>query len=212
MGPVIPLALALLAPPSHAFEARGGFALVDLAVPVAPPLPVFSGDVSWHHHPSEWLAFGARYQTHLGAVHRLGPEVITEWPIGAGFGLGARVFASGSLAGAWQEDVDAGGDLATTAMASVAWHIPSRDGIRDSLRLEGGATIEWLLWEHIAGRSAVDVAPYPAYAELAAEWRHGLHADAWLTLRGDVSLPLDADPYAPWGLYPRLTFGGGFGW
>lgn len=219
MGSVMPLLLPLLqllaVPPGveQAFEARGGFALVDLAVPVAPPLPVFSGDVSWHSAPMTWLAWGARYRTHLGAVHRLGPEVVVDAPIGSGFSVGGRLFVSGSLAGAWQEDVDVAGDVATTAMASLAWHDAiDGDGIWNSLRVEGGATVEWLLWSHIAGRSAVDAAPYPAYAELAAEWRHGLHAAAWLTLRADVALPLDLDPYAPWGVYPRLTFGGGFGW
>jgi hypothetical protein len=68
------------------------------------------------------------------------------------------------------------------------------------------------LWEHIAGRDAIDVAPYLAYGEAAAEWRHALHDTAWLTLRFEAAVPIDEDPYAPGGLYPRLLFGGGFWW
>ena len=59
---------------------------------------------------------------------------------------------------------------------------------------------------------AEEILANPAFAEAALEWRHGLHATAWLTLRGEVAVPLDEDPYAPGGVYPRLTFGGGFGW
>lgn len=204
MGALIALALLM---PSHAIEARGGFVLVDLAVPVAPPIPVVSGDLSWHHRLGDAIELGARYQTHLGAVHRLGPEARAAWMVGGGWALGGRVWVSGSLTGAWQDGVDAGGDVATLAMASVAWDLGG-----DRLSVEGGVSVEWLLWEHIAGRSAVDAAPYLAYYEAAAEWRHGLGDDAWLSLRGEVAVPFDEDPYAPWGLYPRVVFGGGFGW
>lgn len=203
MGPVT-LTAALVAAPD-AFEARGGFVLVDLAVPVAPPLPVFSGEVSWHHRVLDGIEAGARYQTHLGAVNRIGPELRAMVSLGGGFALGGRVYGSASVAGAWQDGVDAGGDLSTQVMAAVAW-----SGAGETLFVEGGVSVEWLLWEHIAGRDAADVAPYLAFGEAGAEWRHALHDAAWLSLRGEASVPVDVDPYAPGGLYPRVLFGGGF--
>lgn len=210
----------ILAALANALEVTGGFVLTGLAVPGLPALPVVSGDLAWHHRMASSIELGVRYRTHLGAVHRLGPELRGAFTLADGWSLGASVFASASLTGAWQDGVDAGGDVATTGMASVAWHHGMPDGMFgvpvsddwDVISLGGGLSVEWLLWEHIAGRDALDVAPYPAYAEVAAEWRHGLHRSAWLTLRGEASIPLDEDPYAPWGLYPRLTFGGGFGW
>lgn len=206
----MPLLLALAAP-GHAFEARGGFVMVDLAVPVAPPLPVFTGDLSYLHRMAPWLSLGARYRTHLGAVHRLGPELSTAFALAHGFSIDARLFPSASLAGAWQDGIDAGGDIATTALVGIGWKTSDASAWH-RLRLEGGATIEWLLWEHIAGRPAIDAAPHPAYAELAFDWRIGLSPTSWLALRAEAALPVDEDPYAPWGIYPRLTFGGGFAW
>ena len=222
MGPVITplLMLALLGAPAdaepsdafpNAFEAVGGFALIDLAVPVAPPLPVFSGELAWHHRLAPWLSIGARYRTHLGAVNRLGPEVEVGVGLPARFAVGATVYTSASLTGSWQDGVDAGGDLASTGLAWLMWS-GQPTGTHHTLRLMGGATVEWLLWAQIDGRSESDVAAHPAYAEFVAEWRRFLHGSAWLTLRADVALPLDVDPYAPWGIYPRLTAGGGFGW
>lgn len=211
MGAVISLAAVLSLPavvsPRDAFEAIGGFVLIDLAVPIAPPIPVVSGDVAWHHTLLPGLTAGARYQTHLGAVHRLGPEVRGMASLGGGFAIGGRVYASASVTGSWQDGIDAGGDVATLLMASVVWHHGD-----ESLTLEGGLTVEWLLWEHIAGRDAIDVAPYLAYAEAAGEWRHALHETAWLTLRFEAAVPIDEDPYAPGGFYPRLLVGGGFEW
>lgn len=223
MGPLILLALAAAGPPpTDALEATGGFALIGLAVPGLAALPVVSGDLAWHHRMASSVAssveLGLRYRTHLGAVHRLGPELRGALAVADGWSIGGALYPSASLAGAWQDGVDAGGDVATAALASIAWHhgIPSLYGAPseawDVIALSGGLTVEWLLWEHIADRAAVDLAPYPAYVDLAAEWRHGLHRSAWLTTRAEVSIPLDEDPYAPWGVYPRLTFGGGFGW
>lgn len=208
MWVALSLAAGLVAPTAdQAFEAHGGFALIDLAVPGAPPIPVVSGDAAWHRRLAGPLWLGARYRTHLGAVHRLGAELDGVWPVGAGFALGGRLFASGSVAGAWQDGLDAGGDLATLGALAVAWS--GLDG--HVLRVEGGLTVEWLLWEHIGGRSAVDAAVYPAYGELAADWRWGW-GEAWLGVRGEVAIPLDVDPYAPGGVYPRVSVGGGFGW
>lgn len=203
------LAAGLMTPDTEQlFEAHGGFALVDLAVPGAPPIPVVSGDVSWHRRLVDGLWLGARYRTHLGAVHRLGVELDGGWPVRAGWSIGGRVFTSASVAGAWQDGLDAGGDLASTGLLTVTWG--GLDG--HQIGLEGGLTVEWLLWSHIADRSTVDAAPYPAYLELALDWRWALHDTAWLTLRGEVARPVDVDPYAPGGVYPRATFGGGFGW
>lgn len=212
MGPLILLALAAADPaPTDALEATGGFALVGLAVPGLAALPVVSGDLAWHHRMASSVAssveLGLRYRTHLGAVHRLGPELRGALAVADGWSIGGALYPSASLTGAWQDGVDAGGDVATLAMASVAWELGG-----EVLRAEGGVSVEWLLWEHIAGRGALDAAPYLAYYEAAIEWRHGLGDDAWLSLRGEAAVPFDEDPYAPWGLYPRVVFGGGFGW
>jgi hypothetical protein len=185
-----------------ALHLQGGFTLLDIGVPALAVLPVLTGDAELAHGLAPGLDVRARYTTHLGIVHRLGAELRVE-AFGDGSLIGgARVFATGSIGGAANDGVDAGGDVATT----FAVLLTARDE-HVAFTLDSGITMQWLVYE-LADGNRVDAVPYFYSVDVAIELE-------WLSENGSLSARIEAtiptapsDPFTLGGVVPRLLFGG----
>jgi hypothetical protein len=177
----------------------GGFTVLDV-LPALPPAPILTGELSLAWPLGERVTLGGRYATNLGVQHRLGPELrIAAMTLGP-VSLGLRLHPSASLAGTPD---DVAGDLATLAAITAEWR---RGALR--LALEGGVTVEWLVYEHIGGDTRVDDAPYLASVDVAAAAAWTLASGVTLVARLELGIPqAPDDPFAVLGVYPRLLAG-----
>lgn len=184
----------------------GGLALVRVALPSLPFFPIPSGDLEIAHGIVPGLDVRGRYTTYLGVAHRLGPELrVRALQVGV-FSLGARLFPSAYVVGAAHNGVDVAGDVSTQAalLATVR-------GAPGALTLDAGATVQWVQFASLRGMQRVDASPYLAFVDLALEAERPISPGANLTLRLELGISLTPnDPFAFFGLYPRLLFGGNF--
>ncbi len=203
------LALGLLTaetlpPGTSAVHLDGGLMVIGIQVPPLPYFPVLTGDAEVGWGLVDGLDVRARYQTHAGLVHRLGPEVRGRILAAGGLSGAARVWATGSVAGAYEDELDAGGDLATLFGGVLTWR-----GAPGALSLDAGLQVQWLLYQDVAGDEVLDTTPFPAFVELALTADHPLHEDVTLSLRLEYAVPLAPDdPFTVFGGYPRLVMGG----
>ncbi len=204
----LPVRTAETVPPGlAALHATAGVALIDIDVPVAPSLPLFTADLQAAWGLADGLDLRASYATYLGIVNRLGPElrgrVLRLGPVA----LGARVRPTVELAGAWQDEVDYGVELATDGGLLLTWR-----GALAALTLEAGVEVEWAVFEEVDGASYSDASPYLAFYELALDLEYPLYEDANLAARFEYALPHVAEAYPGrvWGGFPRLLLGASF--
>lgn len=184
----------------------GGFSLVRLDVPALPVAPALTGTLELAHGITDWLDLRGRYVTHLGLIHRLGPELRAGIVDDAGWSLAARVHPSAQIVGSGQEEIDLGGDVSTT----FAILGTRREGTL-AITLDVGVTVQWLLFERIAGRAFVDDVPYLGFVDagLGIEW--ATSAETNLSVQLEVAVPTAPDdPFTVLGVAPRLTAGGSF--
>jgi hypothetical protein len=190
-----------------ALHLDAGFLLVHLGYPVAPIAPILTGGVELATGLGDGVDLRARYETHLGALHRVGPELRVRALATDAFVLGARLHPSAQIGGAWQDGADVAGDVSTeTALLGThrrgAW----------AFTLEAGVTIQWLVFEQVDGASDADTRPYLAFYDLAMEVEVGVRRGATLGARLEVAIPTAPDdPFATFGVVPRLVAGGSFG-
>jgi hypothetical protein len=185
----------------------GGFALLRLGVPALPVLPVLTGELSVGRGIAELADLRVRYLTHLGLIHRLGPELRVR-ALGDGtWAVAGRLWATGQIVGTAQESLDLGGDVSTRATA-LATHRADFGAIT----AEAGVTVEWLVFEALEGRSTyVDSSPYLGFVELALGIEWPTADDGNLALRLEATVPTASDdPFTVLGVIPRLVFGGSF--
>jgi hypothetical protein len=185
-------------------DLHGGFTVLHIGLPALPVFPVLAGEIAIRRGLSDRFEIGARYRTHVGTEHRLGPELrlaILEEDPGA---IGVWLYPSASISGGLEgESADVGGDLATDG------------GLIGELRfetftiaLEVGLAIDWLVYAKIAEDSFVDAAPFLTHVDLALEvsWLAG--EDTVLRARLEVPASLSPDdPFTIFGVVPRATFG-----
>ncbi len=204
---VTPVRTAETVPPGFAmFHAAGGFTLLRVDLPGVPVAPVLTGDLELAWGVTRGLDLRARYSTQLGLVHRLGPEARARLLGGAEWAVGARVYPSVQFVGAAQDDVDVGGDVSTFAglLATVRF-----DDL--AVTVDAGATVQWLLFEDIDGRSFVDDVPYLAQVDVAFELEWATAPSGNYALRLELTIPTAPDdPFTVLGVVPRLLFGGSF--
>lgn len=188
-----------------AAHVAGGLAFVDIEVPVVPFLPLLTADLEVGYGLHDRVDLRGRYITKLGIQHRLGPALRVRAVEAGGWSLGAEVFPSGMIQGAYEEEVDTAGDVATGFNLLTTWR-----GRYGAITLEGGATVEWLLYEEIEA-SHLDTTPYLAWIDVAVEAEYPYYDDVNLTLRVDMAIPTAPDdPFTVLGGYPRVLFGGNF--
>lgn len=193
---------ATLPPGETSLHLQGGFTLLDIGVPALAVLPVLTGDAELAHGLVPGLDLRARYTTHLGVVHRLGAELRVEAFDDGSLVGGARMFASGSIGGAANDDVDAGGDLAT----AFAVLLTARNE-EVAFTLDTGISMQWLLYE-LADANRVDTVPYFYSVDVAIELEW-VSENGSLTARVEAVIPTaPSDPFTLGGLVPRLLFGG----
>jgi hypothetical protein len=103
--------------------------------------------------------------------------------------------------------VDYAGAISTDAALLATLRRP-----RFALTLDAGATVQWSVFQSLAGQRRIDSAPYPAYVNLAlsAEVPRGPRRNLVIRLETSVSLVPD-DPFAVLGMYPRILAAGNFG-
>lgn len=185
-----------------------GLSLLKLDLPSLPVFPlVLTGDAELAHGVADGVDVRVRYTTQLGVAHRVGPEVRARVLRGRRWALGARVFPSVHLTGAAQRGVDHGGDVSTQGALLGTY----RMGF-GAVTLEAGATVQWLFFSDIMGRSELDAVPYLAFVDLALEVEWPTSPTANLGVRLELSVPTAPDdPFAVLGTYPRVVFGGSFG-
>lgn len=204
----LPVRTAETVPPGQAaLHVAGGLIAIDIDVPVAPPLPVFTAEVEASFGVLDGLDVRARYATQLGLVHHVGPEVRGRLWRGGGWSVGARLRPTFEFGGAWQEGVDYGGEVATTGAALLTWR-----GGSGALTLDAGVEVEWLVFEEVDGERFADDSPFLAFYELALDYEHPLYDDANLSARFEYARPFqpDAYPATVLGGFPRLLVGGSF--
>jgi hypothetical protein len=184
----------------------GGFALLRIDVPGFPVAPVLTGDLELAHGLTDWLDLRGRYTTHLGLVNRLGPELRARVVHAGGWSVAARLFPSAQLVGSEQDGIDYGGDV-STLFGLLGTH--RFDDL--AVTLEAGATVQWLLFEHIADRAHVDSVPYFAFVDVALGVEWPTSDDTNLAIRLEAGIPAAPDdPFTVLGIYPRITAGGSF--
>jgi hypothetical protein len=177
-----------------ALHVLGGFALSDV-VPALPPAPLLTGDVALAFGLGERVELRARYATHLGITHRLGPDLRVTLARAGALRLGARLHPS-ALVGGTPGSV--AGDVSTQA-ALVAGAGP--------IQLEAGVTVQWLVFDPAGS----DRDPYLAFVDVAVEGRHALASGTALVARLELAVPTAPDdPFAVLGVHPRALFGAVF--
>jgi hypothetical protein len=185
----------------------GGLALLRIDIPALPIAPVLTLDLELAHGVTDYLDLRARYTTHLGLVHRLGPEARVGLFDASGRSLAVRVYPSAQLVGTGQDDeLDLGGDVSTLFGALATQRIADV-----AVTLEAGVTVQWLLFENLDGRTHTDTDPYLAFVELALGIEWATSPDTNLAVQLEAAVPTAPDdPFTVLGLYPRLTLGGSF--
>jgi hypothetical protein len=213
VGALIPLLMALgvqtaetLPPGTSAVYFGGGVLVLGIQVPVVPVLPIFTLDAEAGWGLGDGLDLRARYRTYAGLAHRAGPEVRGRVLKSGAFSAALRIWPNAAFAGARQEELDVGGDVATLFGGLATWRAPW-----GALTAEAGLQVEWLLYEKVGDQTSVDTTPFPAFVELALVGERRLHDDVTLSLRLEYARPLAPDdPFVVLGGYPRLLFGGAF--
>ena len=184
----------------------GGFTLLRVDLPGVPVAPVLTGDLEFAWGLADGLDARLRYSTQLGLVHRLGPELRGRLLAGEGWAVAARVYPSVQLAGAAQDDVDFGGDVAT--IASLLGTVRFDDL---AVTLDVGPTVQWLLFEDIDGRRFIDDVPYLASVDVTIELEWATAPSGNYALKLELTIPTAPDdPFTVGGVVPRLVFGGSF--
>jgi hypothetical protein len=186
-----------------ALHLSGGFLFVGIP---SFPVPILSGDAELGFGIADGIDLRVRYTSHLGIIHRLGVESRCRIAEIDGFTMAIRLHPSGQFAGAAQEGIDFGGDVSTGAglVATVRT-------LFGAITVELGGTIEWLLYENIAGVSFVDTDPRFDGIDLALEYEHPLHSDANITVRLEARIPsAPGDPFTVLGVEPRILVGSSF--
>lgn len=183
---------------------EGGLSLIDLDVPTVPAAYAMTGDIGVAYGLADWLDLRARYSTVLGLIHRIGPELRAR-VLDAGAVSGAlRLHPSVQFAGAYEEDLDYGGDVSTLTSALLTYY-----GDTGAITVEAGATVQWLLFENLRGKSFADDVPYLAYVEFALGYEWTSAPGESLDLRLELSVPTAPDdPFTVLGVLPRALFGG----
>jgi hypothetical protein len=169
----------------------GGVAVLGV-VPALPPAPLLTAEaqLAVPLHPAVELR--ARYATHLGVHHRLGPELRVTAARAGAWSFGARLHPSVRVGGT-PEDI--AGDVSTQAALVLGWR---------GLSVEAGATVQWLLWDP----AGADDSPYLAFIDLAGQLERALASGTVLTARLELAVPRGPDdPFAVLGVYPRLLVG-----
>jgi len=205
---LLPVRTAETVPPGRlALHLDGGFAIVRLGLPVLPVLPVLSGDAEIAYGVTRGVDVRLHYMTHLGLVHRIGPELRLRLFGSERGAFGVRVMPSVRFVGAAQEGVDYAGDIST--QAAVLGTLRGRLG---ALTAEAGLTAQWILYQSITGMRHIDDRPYLAYLDFALEWEKPLGPSSNFTLRLEVSVSRTPDdPFGIYQMYPRIVAGGNFG-
>lgn len=198
--------------PPFAWEVEAGLSLVSIDLPVLPVFPALTAGLTARWRLGDAVGLGARYRTWLGYDHRLGPELDLGHAVGhSGWSVGGRVHPWVRVAGAAGErdGVALGGDVSTIGALLVTRR--DRSG-RTAITVEGGGTVQWLLFERIDGQGYVDDVPWYATTDAAIElaW-----ADRWaqaLAVRLEVAVPrAPHDPLTVLGVRPTLVVVGRFG-
>ncbi|MBX2799744.1 MAG: hypothetical protein KTR31_18845 [Myxococcales bacterium] len=205
---VMPLQLAQTRPAgSWGWELHAGFSLLRIGVPSVPVLPVLTGGAAAEVALGDHADLGVRYTTWLGFDHRLGPELQVGTSLGPDWGLGARVHPALRIAGTASETVELGGDVSVPASAVVS----ARLG-RHWLTVEGGATVQLVLFERLEGVGFVDARPWLATVDVALELAWGSKHTRALATRLELAIPTAPnDPLSVGGVRPRLVLSGHFG-
>lgn len=212
----IALALALSITPVHTAETipqgklvlhlDAGFILLGAGIPALRVAPLLSGDVELGYGLVDGLDFRVRYTTHLGWIHRLGPELRWRAVDADPVAIGARVQPSVQFVGAAQGELDYGGDVSSYTGLLATY----RAGF-GAITAEAGITVQWLLYEDIDGRRHTDGDPYLAYWEAALEVEWPTSAESNLSVRLEASVPRSRDdPFTVLGVIPRIVVGGSF--
>lgn len=187
--------------------AIGGFTPLRVDLPSLPVFPVLTGDVELAWGVGSRADLRLRYSTQLGLVHRLGPELRATGVRSEHFSLAARLHPSTQFSGAFQDGVDYGGDVATLVGCIATWR-----WARGAITAEAGATAQWLVYEHIGGRTHIDSASYLSSFDIALEHEWPTRAGQSLSLRLELAIPTAPDdPFTVLGVIPRAMFGGSFG-
>jgi hypothetical protein len=169
----------------------GGFALSDV-VPALPPAPLLTGDVHLAWSLGERVELRARYATHLGITHRLGPDLRVRALAAGAFWVGARLHPSFQIGGTPE---DLAGDVSTQAGLLAGW---------GAITVEGGVTVQWLVFDPAGS----DDDPYLAFVDVAVEGRRVLASGTALVARLEIAIPTAPDdPFAVLGVHPRVLFG-----
>ena len=191
----------------RALVASGGFTLVRIDLPSIPVFPALTGEAEVVWGVGRRVDLRVRYVTHLGYIHRLGPEVRVTAVRGRAWSFGARLYPSAQFAGSFQEAVEYGGDVATYAglLGSYRWGA----GV---VTLDVGLTVDWLVYERFGGRTVVDDRPYLAAGDVAVAVEWPTRPGQSLFVRAEAHVPTAPDdPSAVGGVVPRVVFGGAFG-
>lgn len=200
------LLLASLLEPVSPGETRlslsGGFTVLRIQLPGIEVFPALTGDLEVHHGLFDGVDLRARYTTHLGLVHRLGPELRASLVSDEPFSLITRVFPSLQFTGAAQRGVDFGGEVSTLFGLGGAVSLGET-----KLIVEAGATVEWLVFQNIKGASHTDATPYLAFADFALMFEWPSSVFARLELAYSLSR---GDPFTIFGFVPRVLFGTSF--
>jgi hypothetical protein len=191
---------------TRALTLAGGFTALRIDLPALPVFPVLTGDAEVAWGVGARVDLRVRYSTHLGFIHRLGPELRVTAARAGGWSFGARLHPSAQFAGSFQSGVEYGGDVATLVglVGSYRWG-------SGAVTVDAGLTVDWLVYEHFTDRTTVDDRPYLASGDvgLTVEWpvREGQS----LVLRAEAHVPTAPDdPSTVGGVVPRVVFGGVF--
>ena len=205
---VTPMRTAETVPDGAAMmHAAGGFTVLRVDLPGVPVAPVLTGDLELAWGLANGFDLRARYSTVLGLVHRLGPESRLRLLAGPGWAASIRLYPSVQFVGAAQDGVDIGGDVSTFGglLATIRFDTLA-------VTVDAGATVQWLLFEDIDGRTFIDDVPYLAQVDLAVELEWATAPSGNYALRLELTVPTAPDdPFTVAGVVPRLLFGGSFG-
>ncbi len=169
-----------------------------------PVVPIATGDIEWGHGLGP-VDLRLRLTSHLGVVHRFGPEMRGPALRLGRLSVSARVHPSVQFVGAREEELEYGGDLSTLVgvVGSVWW---PRPGMTTSM--EAGLTVQWLVFEHLDEGSHVDDDPYLAYWELGAQVERPVSDSSSLYVRLETAIPrAPDDPFTFLGGFHRLLVG-----